>query len=160
MEICELGGVMTGRPSQLIIYLATKSEDECYELKKHKEKRTLTANSYYWALLGKLSKYLKTSNVELHERMIKRYSHNISYFSTLSEVNIKEFGVKYFEEESTFMKNGKEFKSYKIFQPSSEMNKSDFCDLVDGLVSECKECNIETLTPSQLEELKNLLEDK
>lgn len=122
---------------------------------KKKEKRTLTANRYYWVLLGKLAKVLRTSNEELHEQLIKRYSHTIDYFSTLAEVDIRKYGIKYFDISRTYKNNGKIFNSYIVYKPSSEMEKEEFSYLLDGLISECKEVDIEVLTPDELLDLKN-----
>lgn len=45
-----------------------------YECNKAKKKRTLTQNSYYWALLSELAGALGLSNDELHFQLLKRYS--------------------------------------------------------------------------------------
>ena len=36
------------------------------------------------------------------------------------------------------------------------MNKSEFRGLLDGLISECQECGISTMTPQEIELLKYL----
>jgi hypothetical protein len=40
------------------------------------------------------------------------------------------------------------------------MDKEEFSCLLDGLISECKEVEIETLTPDQLLELKSRWENE
>lgn len=149
---------MKGTVEELIPQMLKLDRTKVYELKEKKSIRTLTANSYYWVLVGKLAKVLRTSNEEIHEKLIKRYSHNISYFSTLSSIDITKYGIKYYELENTFKKGDTEFNSYKVFQPSSQMNKEEFCYLIDGIVSECKEVGIETMTPNELAQLKSLME--
>lgn len=127
-----------------------------FEISKKKKKRTLTQNTYYWKLLGELAKVLKVSNEELHSQLIKRYSHNINYISCLSEVNLEEYGIKYYEIVRKYEDKDKLFTTYKIYQPSSEMNTLEFTDLVDGLISECQEVGIQTLTPNELNEMRML----
>lgn len=43
------------------------------EIKRYRRKRSLDANAYYWALIGKLSKVLELSNPETHNMMLCRY---------------------------------------------------------------------------------------
>lgn len=49
--------------------------------------------------------------------------------------------------------NNKEFTHYKVYKGSSEMNSKEFSILLDGLVSECNEQSIATLTKSEREQL-------
>lgn len=154
--------MLRGTVDELIPQMLKLDRTKIYVLdkdKKPKQKRTLTANSYYWVLLGKLAKVLRTSNEELHEQLIKRYSHTIDYFSTLAEVDITKYGIKYFDVSKTYKSRGKIFKSYIVYKPSSQMDKEEFSYLLDGLISECKEAEIETLTPDQLLELKSRWKD-
>lgn len=53
-----------------------------------------------------------------------------------------------FEQDTT-----KKFTHYKVYKGSSEMNSKEFSILLDGLVSECNEQSIATLTKSEREQL-------
>lgn len=130
-------------------------ESKKYDVKisYHIEKRTLTANAYYWALVSKIANVLQTSKEEVHEKMIKRYSQR-EYISVLEQVDIEKYGIRYYDEGVNFTQNGKRFKSYIIYENSSDMNKLEFSILVEGIVSEAQEMGIETLTPEQIALLK------
>lgn len=130
-------------------------ESKKYDVKisYHIEKRTLTANAYYWVLVNKIANVLQTSKEEVHEKMIKRYSQR-EYISVLEKVDIKKYGIRYYDEGVSFTQNGKRFKSYIIYENSSDMNKLEFSILVEGIVSEAQEMGIETLTPEQIALLK------
>lgn len=143
---------MTGNPKQLIVYLATCDDDKEYEVKEVKQKRTLDSNSYYWALLNKIAGVLGESKEKLHLKMLKEYG---EVYSVLLPKEHDITGlIKYYEVESCIEKNGHKFISYKAYLPSSEMNTKQMARLIDGVVSEAKELGIETLTPSQIEEIK------
>ena len=128
-------------------------DTKIYEVKEYKEKRSLSANAYYWVLVNKIAEVLETSKEEIHMSMLKNYS-QITVVCLPAEENIKGF-VKYYELDGAFKNKEKLFKTYKVYKPSSEMNKKEMASLIDGVVSEAKALNIETLTPNQLLELKS-----
>lgn len=143
---------MTGKPRDLIKYLATCDDDKDYEVKEYKQKRSLDANSYYWKILSEMAGLLSLSKKELHLKMLKEYGETYSILLPIDQ-NLEGL-VKYYEVESCIEKNGKKFLSYKAYLPSSEMNTKQMARLIDGVVSEAKELGIETLTPRQIEEIK------
>jgi len=49
---------MIGTPKQLIPYLVTLDDEKVYEVKEHKNKRSLDANAYYWVLVNKIASEL------------------------------------------------------------------------------------------------------
>ena len=143
---------MIGTPKQLIPYLVTLDDDKIYEVKEHKNKRSLDANAYYWVLVNKIASTLNQSKDFVHRSMLKQYGETYSLLLP-AEYNITGL-IKYCEEESTIKKGDKLFKSYKAYLPSSEMNTKQMSKLIDGVVSEAKQLGIETLTPNEIEELK------
>lgn len=145
---------MRGTVKQLIPLMIELDNDKIYELKEYKEKRSLNANAYYWVLVNKIADVLGNSKEAVHMTMLKRYS-QVTVVCLPAEENIKGF-VKYYELDGAFKNKGKMFKTYKVYKPSSEMNKNEMSKLIDGIVSECEQMNIQTLTPNQLLELKSL----
>lgn len=129
------------------------------EIKKHREKRTLTANAYYWSLVNKIANKLKASKEQVHEIMIKRYSQR-QYITVLDYVDIEKFGIVYYDEVRTFTRNGIKFKSYIVYERSRGMDRKTFSILVDGIVSEAKEMGIETLPDSELNLLEYLEQER
>lgn len=143
---------MIGHPKQLIPYLVTLDDEKIYEIKEHKNKRSLDANAYYWVLVNKIASVLNQSKDFVHRSMLKQYGETYSLLLP-AEYNITGL-IKYYEEESTIKKGDKLFKSYKAYLPSSEMDSKQMSVLIDGIVSEAKSMDIETMTPNQIEELK------
>ena len=119
-----------------------------YECNKAKKKRTLTQNSYYWALLSELAGALGLSNDELHFQLLKRYS-TPQPFATFDNVDVSKF-MRYYERRN---QDGNVI-YYLFYTPSSEMDTKEFKRLLDGLISECQEIGIDTLTPAEVARLK------
>lgn len=142
---------MIGSIKNCMVWLSMQS-DGMYEVKPYHEKRSLNANSYFYVLQNKLAQVLKTSNDELHERLIKSYS-AVTIITVPDTYDIKGF-IKYYDVYKEGEIKGNKVIQYKVYKPSHEMNTKEFSRLLDGLISECKEIDIETKTPNQLLELE------
>lgn len=119
-----------------------------YECNKAKRKRTLTQNSYYWALLSELAGALGLSNDELHFQLLKRYS-TPQPFVTFKNVDVSKF-MRYYEKRA----ENDRCISYLFYTPSSEMDTKEFKRLLDGLISECQDVGINTMNADELALLK------
>ena len=144
---------MIGNAKAIIQWLFDQQDAEkLYEIKEKKSKRSLTANAYYWSLLNQLASVMRTSSEEVHFMMLRRYG-VCEVVSVRSGINIKGY-FKYFKEIGKSDLDGKEFCHYKIYKGSSEMDSKEFSVLLDGLISECEEVGIPTLTPDEVEKLR------
>ena len=65
--------MLIGTPKELIKKLLELNQDKKYEIKEYKEKRSLNANNYAWALMEKMAQVLKSSKDEIYELMLQRY---------------------------------------------------------------------------------------
>ena len=130
-------------------------------LKKHADKRSLDANAYYWKLLNELAKVLQTSNEELHNQLLDSYG-------TLAEDEDGNCIIHFLPETEDYLRykhehykptgiivefEGVRYCKYYRIKGSSQYNTQEMSRLIDGLISECKECGIETLTPEELERM-------
>lgn len=138
---------MIGEKETVLRWLQDQPEGR-YECNKAKRKRTLTQNSYYWALLSELAGALGLSNDELHFQLLKRYS-TPQPFATLEHVDVSKF-MRYYEKRNQVDKTV----YYLFYTPSSEMDTKEFKRLLDGLISECQEVGINTLNADELALLK------
>lgn len=141
------------KKDKLLIEVSNLDNDKLYDVKitEYSDKRKPSQNSYYWVLVTQLADVLRTSKEELHEQLIKRYSQR-DFISLLANINPSDY-FPYYEYQSTFKHNNNTFKSYLVFKRSSDMNKREFSILLDGVISECKECGISTMTSEQVAEL-------
>ena len=84
--------------------------------------------------------------------MLKRYG-QYEVISVLSDINLQGY-FKYYEEIGHGRAQGKDFTHYKIYKGSSQMDSKEFSVLLDGVISECEQVGIPTLTPSEVASLK------
>ena len=142
---------MIGNTKAIIKWLFEQDAAKKFEIKELKPKRSLTANAYYWSLLNQLANVLRLDNQKLHFMMLQRYG-QYEVVSVLSSIDVRGY-FRYYEPVGHGVINNKEFTHYKVYKGSSEMNSKEFSILLDGLVSECNEQSIATLTKSEREQL-------
>lgn len=147
-------------------------KDVCLSVsaKKYRKKRSLDANAYYWQLLTKLADVLQISNPHLHNIMLRKYGQFESIEGKMIYVVVPddENGVQIADEAETFhikptseiktANDGSRFRTYIMLRGSSTYNTKEMSTLINGLVEDCKEQGIETLTTDQLEEMMRLYE--
>lgn len=153
-----------------IAWLSARKDGE-FEIKPYRQKRSRNANSYYWALLDQLAEVLNKSKDELHRQMLNDYGTweyledgspkwvilpknkplptNGYYFDTNADVTVK--GAKSGEEEGH---------AYIVIRPSHTYNSKEMSTLINGLVQECRQQDIETMTPEEIEEMCRDLGDE
>ena len=119
-----------------------------------KKKRSLNANSYAWLLITEIANKLRSSKEEIYLQMLKRYGQS-SVVSIIDEaVPVFMKSVKYAEEFGKGTVNGKEFTHIKVYMGSSEMDTKEMAILIDGIVSEAEGLGIPTITPTEVQKLK------
>ena len=143
---------MIGKAEEIIKWLFNQDRDKLFEIKEHREKRSLTANAYAWSLIGKIADAMRTSKDEVYLTMLKRYGQS-DMVSVLSSIDVSGY-FKYYEPISTATLQGKEFTHYRIYKGSSEYDTREMAVLIDGIISEAKDLEIETLPPNEVERLK------
>lgn len=130
-----------------------KGEEKQYEVKEWHEKRHLTQNAYYHVLKGQLAQVLHTSTDELHEILLRRYGVVIgTTITTKADVPVTMLPGHWMP-----WKGNGEWQSYIRIKGSSDMDTKEFSALLDGLISECHEVGISTMTPTELAKLKDYM---
>ncbi len=140
------------------------------KIDKYREKRSLNANNYSWSLTDKLAEVmliqgLKLSKDEMHAEMIFRYGQPETdnngcpiIWSTSSEIPVTEF-YTYAKKIGESELNSKTYNHYRIYRGSHTYDTREMSIFISGIVEECKEQGIETLTPDQIANLKSLWGD-
>lgn len=147
--------MLKGKVKELIPKMLNLPEDKEYELKEYKKKRTLNQNSYYWQLLNKLSTKIKIPQTELHFELIKK-SCPFEEYLVPYEANLR--GIEYYIEKGKIERNGRLFKTIRVYVGSSRLETVEFGILLDNLIEECKLQGIQTLTESELAKMRSLEE--
>ena len=145
---------MIGTPQEIIAWLFAQDRYKLFEVKEHRQKRSLNANAYAWTLIGKIADDMRKSKEEVYLQMLKDYGQS-EMISVLSHIDLTGY-FKYFEPVATTMLQGKEFTHYKIYKGSSEYDTREMSILIDGIVQEAKNLKIETLPPHEVERLKEM----
>ena len=121
------------------------------EIKPYRRKRSLDANAYYWVLLTKLAKILRTSNAELHNILLSKYGFmEIVDGRTIKVVlpDTDEANKKVMESQVYHLRptsdarlgnDGMTYRTYIMIRGSSTYNTAEMSRLIDGLVCECKD---------------------
>ena len=143
---------MIGSPIEIIQWLYNQDKDKKFEIKEKREKRSLSQNSYAWELITKIGNVLRKSKEEVYLQMLKDYGQS-EIVSILSSIEPKGY-FKYYEKIGTGIVNNREFTHYKILKGSSEFDSKEMTILIDGIIQECKQLGIETLTPDEIAKLK------
>lgn len=135
------------------------------EIDYYKEKRSMTANSYLWALIEKIARKLGMSNGDCYCKMIRDYGVSIGGQFVVKEAyptldRLHSHQATKVPHNSTlctitreFQKNDTEWVQYQAFYGSSGYDSKEFSHLLDGVVQEAKDLGIETLDDLKLKEL-------
>ncbi len=143
---------MTGNKKEIINYLLDKPDDKLYEIKKHRRKRSLNANSYMWELVSKIAEVLHSTKEEIYLEELKRYGQSL--IIPVAENSEPDGYFKYYEFLSKRKLNGAIVDFYKVYKGSSEYDTKEMSILIDGVVSDCRDLDIETLDDIRISELK------
>lgn len=143
-----------GKADACITWLLSQDREKEFEVKEHKEKRSLNANAYAWKLITEIGNVTRLSKEEVYLDMLKHYGQS-EIVSVLSNIDVSGY-FKYYEAIGTAKLQGKDFTHYKIYKGSSEYNTYEMSVLIDGIVHEAEQLDIQTLTPAELLRLKEL----
>lgn len=125
--------------------------------KKYRQKRSLDANAYAWVLMQKIAEAIQSDKWTVYLDMLQKYSREFTF------VICKEKAVDALKElyrtcidlgEVTV--NGTKGHQIQVFFGSSTFDTKAMSVFIDGIVSECKDLDIDTVTPDELERMKSL----
>ncbi len=138
---------------------ALKDKKFICEIKPHRNKRSLDANSYCWVLCEKIAQQVKSTSKEIYKQNIL----DVGVFEIrpiaeeVKDLTIKRWnslGLGFLTEELGRSKLDKYVK-VKFYFGSHTYNSKEMTRFIDELVSKAQELGIETIPPKELESLKN-----
>lgn len=129
--------------------------------KKHREKRSLNANSYFHVLAGKIAEALGTSMTHEKNRLIREYGQYEVIDGAIPTVTVMAmYEDKMLDMEAVHLKTvarpDKERVRMAFLRGSHTYDSREMSRLIDATVEEAKELGIETLPPAELERMKQL----
>ena len=135
--------------------LLTDDKVKVCKIDHYRKKRSLNSNSYAWALITQIADKLRVSKEEIYFQMLKRYGQS-SVVSVVEEATETfEKSVKYSERFGESNLNGKNFIHIKVYMGSSEFNSLQMSIFLDGIISEAESLKIPTITPAEVQRLKD-----
>ena len=153
---------MTGNAEKIIVWLMNQDRNKIFDIKEHRQKRSLDSNAYYWVLVGKLAKKLNISTARLHNLLLRDCGlpFLIDGHVSMQPIPDTEAAEEQVLESSTYhlkptssVIEGKDglYRWYIVLRGSSSYNTEEFSALLDKLIAECKaQGDIETMTPEEL----------
>lgn len=133
-------------------------------IKKHRNRRSLDANAYAWALISQIAERITPplNKEETYLEMLRRYGQSgvISVRSDAAEAVRRAY--KYADELATAELNGREFVHLRVYIGSSEYDTREMALFLDGIIEEARALGIDTDTPARLalyEEGRNAKQD-
>lgn len=122
---------------------------------KYRAKRSLDANAYAWVLITKIAEVIKSSKEEVYESLLQKYGALYQDSEGYVTVTVpKRADLSPFNLHLKKIKDSEDFSAYLVIKGSSQYDTKEMSTFIDGIVSECKELGIETLTVDELERIK------
>lgn len=122
-------------------------------IEEHKEKRSINANNYSWALQDQMAKILNISIDEMHKQMVLRYG-------VLETMSIRQDAYEsakrvfeYFYELGRSQLNGNTYVHVRVGVGTHHYNTKEMSTFLNGVVEEAKDLGIQTLEEKQIQEM-------
>ncbi len=145
-------------PIQIISWLYSQDKDKKFDIKEHKNKRSLNANSYCWLLLGKIADVIGNTKEEVYRDYIK--NKGIYKIITMSSEAVSTFKKVWQDRGLGWVCETSETKIAGLtdviaYYGTSSYNTKQMANFIDYVVQECENLGIETKSQ---EEINSLLE--
>jgi hypothetical protein len=121
------------------------------KVSKWSEKRSLDANAYLWVLCSKMAESLGSSKEEVYEELLQRYGLVDEDVVITVKASVDMSKV---EGHWHLLKSDGTWSGYIRIRGSSEYNRSEMASFLDRVVEDAKEIGVETMTPQELEKIK------
>ena len=138
-------------------YDALHGGDIDADFKKWRDKRSRDANAYMWVLLDKLADVLGREKNDLYIEYVRRYGTFKDFTLTPDEAGTfchvwHELGTGWPTEQVDYAPDG-DHVVIRAYYGSSTYSTKRMSRLIEAIVRDCKELEIETMTPDELSAL-------
>lgn len=132
------------------------------EAKKYRNQRSLDANAYFHVLVNKLARHFEMSDTEMKVKM------NLEYGTIALNLDGTKVGIKvpygtdinkfypYCKKFGECIENDMTFEKFLLYKETHTLDSKEMSQLISGVVYECKQAGIETLSD---EEVKSMLKE-
>ena len=144
---------MIGKAKEIIQWLLNQPQDILFEIKEHKEKRSLNANRLLWHCLDQIAKAMipPQDKWDVYLMMLKRYG-KFTYICV--KPNVVDDMKKQWRESEVIGHvdiNGQDSVQMLCYFGSHTYDTKEFSVLLDGIISEMAEMGLKTPREEELE---------
>jgi hypothetical protein len=168
---------MQATTNDLVLFLMQQPPEKEWLLEEHteKKKKTSSQNRYYWNLLEEMAVVMKTPKMVLHNGYLRQLGQTKDATSIYERVAGKPMTVlipdteeaekqtlladTYHIAPTRRIKQGDDglwYRVYVVIKGSSEFTVNQMAALIEFAVQDAKAVGIETLTPAELQHMKEL----
>lgn len=130
------------------------------QIRVHRKKRSLDANSYFWLLVSKIANKLNISKEETYIDLLKNYGVYTPIVVRKTIVNKIISKWRYVQVLGDITVGNESGVQLLCYFGSSSYDTKEMARLIDGAVNEAKNLGIETLSFDEIEHLKVLWKAK
>lgn len=125
------------------------------QAKVHRNKRSLDSNAYAWVLMQKIAEATGLDKWDVYFNCLQRYSRAFTHVIVKPNAidRLKEL-YRVCIDLGEVTVNGKTGHQLQVYFGSSTFDTKEMSVFIDGIVSECKDLEIELLPPSEIERMK------
>ena len=133
-------------------------------IKQYRQKRSLNANSYYWALLSKICEATGVDSNYQHNLNLRECGYleqdedgnviSVDVADTEAGERKADYAEHYhlYPTSNVYAKDGVVVRQYYLLRGSSTFNTKEMARLIDIAVDQAKDLGIDTATPEQINE--------
>lgn len=155
-----------GTAIQIISFLMGQDKNKKWVLKEYREKRSLSQNSCYWALCGKVARKVRISTARLHNMLLRDLGLPEYVGDRLIPVYLPDTdegetaaleAMTYHIRPTSEVKVGKDgtvYRCYVMLRGSHTFNTAEMSALLDLMIQEARQQGIETLPLDEIERMR------
>lgn len=141
--------------------MESMEDGKTYDLtiKPHRERRSLDANAYFWVLLDRLAEKVNLPKTDIYRQYIKEIGGNSETVCVVGKAADKlcegwsHNGIGWQTDRLPSKLEG--CVNVILYYGSSTYDTRQMSRLIDMVVADCKDQGIDTLTPDELDRLKD-----
>lgn len=134
------------------------NKDLSIDFKQWREHRSLSANAYFYVLVGKIAERMHRTITYIHNLMIARYGQyemsgdNVMLIIMQDDIDAMELTSLHLQQTTATrtLDDGKLYRVYRVMRGSHTYDTKEMARLIDGTVQEAKDLDIETMPPDQI----------
>lgn len=150
---------VVNKPAARQFVLRMRERAYTCEIKAYRKKRSLDTNAYFWVLCGKLAEATSQPKEQIYRESIRNIGGNSDTVCVIASAVNKlceswhRNGLGWITE--SFQSKIPGCRNVTLYYGSSTYDGAQMARLIDNIVQDCRAVGIETLTPAELDALKD-----